>query len=106
MRVTDIIRGILDLLDQANQRELDVLAPPDTVSSDQDHAMIQMRRMAGIMEPHAAGPAYTNSPDAQTQPVAAVIASGTDVHHSKNPADIRTNAASMYPAHQHDPREQ
>jgi hypothetical protein len=26
---------------------------------------------------------------------------GDDVHKPKNPADIRTNAPSMYPGHQH-----
>lgn len=100
MRVTDIIRGFLDLLDQANQRELDTMVPPDAVPSEHDQAVIQMRRMAGILEPDHTGPEYINSPDTQSQPVTAVIASGTDVHASKNPADIRGEHASMYPGYQ------
>lgn len=67
MRVTDIIRGFLDLLDQANLRELDTMVPPDVVPSEHDHAVIQIRRMAGILEPEHTGPEYNNSPDTQTQ---------------------------------------
>ena len=99
MKVTDIIRGFLDLMDQASHRELDTMIPADSMSAH-DQAIVQMRRMASILEPDSNSPEYTNSPDTQTQPVAAVIASGTDVHASKNPADIRGEHASMYPGYQ------
>jgi hypothetical protein len=101
MRVTDIIRGVLDLLDQANHRELDTMVPPDAApETDHNQALIQMRRMAGILEPEQSEHTYVNTPDEMVTPVATVIASGTDVHASKNPADIRSDSVSMYPGYQ------
>jgi hypothetical protein len=43
---------------------------------------------------------YSNTPQERTAPVTAAFPSGDDVHHSKNPADIRTNAPSMFPGFQ------
>jgi hypothetical protein len=40
---------------------------------------------------------YSNSPDEKYADISAAYPSGDDVHKSKQPADIRTNAPSMYP---------
>jgi hypothetical protein len=45
-------------------------------------------------------PEYANAPVEIVAPVTAAFPAGDDVHHSKNPADIRTNAPSMYPGWQ------
>jgi hypothetical protein len=45
-------------------------------------------------------PEYANAPVEIVAPVTAAFPAGDDVHHSKNPADIRTNAPSMFPAWQ------
>jgi len=50
-------------------------------------------------------PEYANTPHEHVAPPEAAYPAGDDMHHSKNPADIRTNAPSMYPAHQHQPKE-
>ena len=41
-----------------------------------------------------------NSPDEHVIDAETVFSMGDDVHKPKNPADIRTNAASMYPGYQ------
>lgn len=44
---------------------------------------------------------YANAPHEVKQPIATIIAQGDDVNKPKHPSDIRTNAPSMYPGHQH-----
>jgi hypothetical protein len=41
-----------------------------------------------------------NSPDPSTLDAKTMFSMGDDVHKPKNPADIRTNAPSMYPGYQ------
>jgi hypothetical protein len=48
-----------------------------------------------VEEPHLA-----NSPNEQTLDAETIFSMGDDMHHSKNPSDIRTNAPSMYPDYQ------
>ncbi len=55
-----------------------------------------MQRLAGLLDE----PEYANEPNAVVAPMAAAFPAGDDVHHSKNPADIRTNAPSMFPGFQ------
>lgn len=73
MRASEIIRDILNFIDQVNT----------TVDGEESDTQ-----------------EYANTPHEVTQPVATILAQGTDVNHPKNPADIRTNAPSMYPNHQ------
>lgn len=77
MRATEILRQLLDIIDQ-------VETEPEMVQV----AIAQDEEPAGK---------YSNSPNEVVQPVASVIPSGTDFHHSKNPADIKSNSISMYP---------
>lgn len=41
-----------------------------------------------------------NSPNEQTLDAETMFSMGDDVHKPKHPADIRTNAPSMYPGYQ------
>lgn len=45
-------------------------------------------------------PKLANSPDEHVIDAKTVFTMGDDVHKPKNPADIRTNAPSMYPSYQ------
>lgn len=83
MRVTEIIRQILDIIDAAEQQEEQ---PQATVTIARGHAHDE--------------PEYNNTPHEVIAPLQAAFPVGDDVHHSKNPADIRTNAPSMYPGYQ------
>jgi hypothetical protein len=98
MKITDIIRTVLDLVDQAEAEtpkepkmtvDLQVPVPDD---------LVRIKQIAGLMGTGAVE--YSNSPEERVAGLDAVTAAGDDVHKSKNPADIRTNAPSMYPAAQ------
>lgn len=80
MRATEILRHLLDIIDH-------VETEPEAVE------MV----IAQHEEPEGE---YSNSPNEVVQPVVAVTPSGTDMHHSKNPADIKSNSISMFPGYQ------
>jgi len=97
MKITDIIRGVLDVIDRAEEPEAEpVLAIAVTAEPEQE--LVDMQRLAGILD--VAEPEYANEPNAVIAPIAAAFPAGDDVHHSKNPADIRTDAPSMFPGFQ------
>ena len=94
MKITDIIRSVLDIVDGAQAPAEPVVAVEITAEPETD--VMDMQRLAGIL----ADPEYANEPNEVIAPVAAAFPAGDDVHHSKNPADIRTDAPSMYPGFQ------
>jgi len=95
MKITDIIRGVLDLIDGAEAPEQEpVIAIAIDVEPEAE--LMDMQRLAGIL----ADPEFANEPNAIVAPLGAAFPAGDDVHHSKNPADIRTNAPSMFPGYQ------
>jgi hypothetical protein len=104
MRITDIIRGILDQLDQSVKQPAPepvvqepefVIAVPQEEQEPDLVAIIQ--QLAGLESPEAE---YANEPCEVVAPIGAAFPGGDDVHSRKNPADIRTNAPSMYPGYQ------
>jgi hypothetical protein len=97
MKVTDIIRQVLDIVDAAEQVDEPVIvAQPE---QEQPDALIRIRHIAGLL-PDDTEDGYQNTPQEKTAPIGAAFPAGDDVHHSKNPADIRTNAPSMFPGYQ------
>jgi hypothetical protein len=99
VRVTDIIRGVLDLVDRAESAPQEqpvavqvAIAQPDVAD---DSELVRMKQIAGLLtDQHGE---YSNTPVEKYAGIDAVTAAGDDVHKSKHPADIRTNAPSMYP---------
>ena len=105
MKITDIIRGILDLTDaamvaqQPEEPEVAVVvSEPEVQAQPEDDLLSVIQQLAGIEEP--CEPEYANAPAEVVAPLKAAFPGGDDMHHSKNPADIRTNAPSMYPGYQ------
>jgi len=94
MKITDIIRSVLDIIDGAEAPAEPAVAIE--IAAEPEADLMDMQRLAGIL----ADPEYANEPNAVVAPVAASFPAGDDVHHSKNPADIRTNAPSMFPGFQ------
>jgi hypothetical protein len=94
MKITDIIRGVLDVIDRAEEPEAEPVVAV-AVTAEPAHELEDMQRLAGILD--IAEPEYANEPNAVVAPLAAAFPAGDDVHHSKNPADIRTDAVSMFP---------
>ena len=98
MRATEIIRGVLDLIDQvecaAQQTEE---LPQDPVGGP----FAQLFAKLAAEQPPQDPPMYTNSPDTHVQGIEAVTtAVGLGTLGAGSPADIRTNAPSMYPGFQ------
>ena len=114
MRITDIIRGILDQVDatvaQKTQQEPEVVisvpaeqscescgcAPCACEQEQQPDLIAIIQQLAGV----PTEPNYANEPNEVVAPIGASFPGGDDMHHRKNPADIRTNAPSMYPGYQ------
>lgn len=96
MRITDIIRGVLDVIDRAEAPEPQVAVIVQPESAPQDDAeLVRMRQIAGLLG--TGDNEYSNSPEQRVADVDAVIASGDDVHRSKHPSDIRADSISMFP---------
>jgi hypothetical protein len=68
------------------------------VQTDGGEELQDMQRLAGLVD--LSEPEFANEPNTIIAPVPAAFPAGDDVHHSKNPADIRTNAPSMFPGFQ------
>ena len=96
MRATEIIRGVLDLIDQVECAQQPQEMPTDPVGGAFAQLFAQMT--TSRQEPQG----YDNSPNPQIQGIEAVTtAAGLGgTNGPKNPADIRTNAPSMYPTFQ------
>ena len=95
MRATEIIRGVLDLIDQvecATQQTEEL--PQDPVGG----AFAQIFAKLAAEQPPQDPPVYTNSPDIHVQGIEAVTtAVGLGTLGAGSPSDIRTNAPSLYP---------
>lgn len=99
MKISELLRGLADLIDQENQGptlavqiDAPVEIPPQP--HDQDE-LARMRMLSGLIG--SGNTQYSNSPEEMTGTIDNVTASGTDLNKCKHPADIRTNAPSMYP---------
>jgi hypothetical protein len=105
MKITDIIRGILDQVDQEIQQQArSTTAEPEVaIAIPVEEPPVQEPDLIGIIRQLAGVPPQTNhvnGPDEKVSPIGASFPGGDDMHSRKNPADIRTNAPSMYPNYQ------
>lgn len=98
MKVSDIIRTVLDLVDAADQPVQAQITAVDTdhPAADDDSELVRMKQIAGLLDTHAREN-FENEPNEKYSGIEAVLASGDDVHKSKNPADMRSDSVSMYP---------
>jgi hypothetical protein len=94
MKITDIIRGVLDVIDRAEAPESEPVIAV-AVEIEPEEQLMDMQRLAGILDTEDAE--FANEPNAIVAPMGAAYPAGDDVHQSKNPADIRTDSISMFP---------
>ena len=94
MKITDIIRSVLDIIDGAEAPVEPAVAV--AIEVEPDEQLVDMQRLAGIL----AEPEFANEPNEIVAPTGAAYPAGDDVHYSKNPADMRSDSISMYPAWQ------
>lgn len=99
MKIADILRAIADVVDMEHQAAEPVAAiqvvatdvEPEIVMPEEDSSELeQLARLAGVAK-------ATTAPDEQVFPLSAAFPAGNDVHHSKNPADMRSDSVSLYP---------
>ena len=98
MKISELLRSIADLVDQEQgpTMSIQVTQPekyaPETQTADD---LERMKVLSGLRsdEPRE----YANEPRERVSDIENVVHNGTDLMKSKNPADIRTNAPSMYP---------
>ena len=95
MRITDIIRGVLDVIDRAEAPEPEMVIAVEPEVNQDDAELVRMRQIAGLLG--TGETEYSNSPEERVAGVDAVIASGDDVHRNKHPSDIRADSISMFP---------
>lgn len=94
MRATEIIRGVLDLIDQVDcvqqQPEQDLPVPGP-------FAQLLAKMTADEEKPTAS--VYDNSPDVHVKDLASVTtAAGLGTLGASSPADIRASTIAMYPS--------
>ena len=94
MKITDIIRGVLDVIDREEAPESEPVIAV-AVEIEPEEQLMDMQRLAGILDTEDAE--FANEPNAIVAPMGAAYPAGDDVHQSKNPADIRTDSISMFP---------
>lgn len=93
MQISEIIRAVLDTLDQIDPNQC---VPDDQPIGYTDADIPRLKQIAGLL-PNGEMSVLANEPNPQYADLDAVVASGDDINKSKHPADIRTNAPSMYP---------
>ena len=95
MRATEIIRGVLDLIDQVECAQEQPI-PSDPVGGA--FAQLFAQLSAEPVEVKSAS-VYDNSPDVHVQGIDSVTtAAGLGgLNGPKNPSDIRSDSVSMYP---------
>lgn len=116
MKATEIIRGVLDLIDDVeseNSSTQDTSPEQTSVLSilplSKDAEEINRYKQIVDLLPNESDDLspFSNTPNPKVASITAVTTqSGDDLHKSKHPSDIRANSLSMYPFHQHDPREE
>lgn len=101
MKIADIIRGVLNILDQAEsaqETEHEIVVQPVSAEEPEhtcDSELLRMRQIAGLLG--TGDTEYENSPEEKYAPLEVMIAAGDDVHKSKHPSDMRSDSISMYP---------
>jgi hypothetical protein len=96
MRAHELIRTVLDLIDQFDQPEIEpkveISISNPNPPADENH----FKQIADLMQKTETE--YSNSPNAQYAGIEAVTThAGGGVNGPKHPADIRADSMSMYP---------
>lgn len=79
MRATEFIRGLLDLIDDLENKEDNVTDYEDEVAGPEQDKQ------------------YSNSPDEHVTPTDTIMSIGNDINKPKHPADIRVSTVALYP---------
>lgn len=97
MRIQDVIRSVLDIIDNGAED----MQPDDTPSGYCDDDLARFKQIAGIISQPGEMSPLANSPQEKVADIAAVtVDAGGGVNGPKHPHDIRVKDPSMYPNQQ------
>ena len=109
MKASDIIRGVLDMLDSIESAQnptvsISINAEPQQAEAEDatplPDELARIRQIAGLMKNDAQ--TYANEPSEQIADIESVTTdAGGGVNGPKDPADIRANSVSMFPNSQY-----
>ena len=105
MKIAELLRTIADIVDseqpdQQNTLSSDVVSITD-VTPEQEQSQLdlaEIMKLAGVAK-------ATTEPDIHIFPLSSAFPAGDDFHYSKNPADMRSDSVSLYPAYTAQPKE-
>ena len=102
MRIHDIIRNVLDIIDQVEPTATTAIdQPDDTPSGYCDDDLARFKQIAGIVSQPGEMSPLSNAPNEKVADITAVtVDAGGGVNGSKHPHDIRVKDPSMYPNQQ------
>ncbi len=97
MRIQDIIRSVLDIIDQVDGDD----TPSDEPIGYTDDDIDRFKQIAGIMPKDGEMSVLANSPNEKVADIAAVtVDAGGGVNGPKHPHDIRVKDPSQHPGQQ------
>ncbi len=99
MKITDIIRQVLDVIDQAEQPAGPQVDVQVNINDPYDDEVRRMKQIAGLLP--VGQPVIANAPNEQYADVDAVTTlAGGGANGPKHPHDLRVKDPSMYPNQQ------
>ena len=99
MKVTDIIRAVIDMVDSAEQQQQEQpkSEPEVTAVISNNDELARIMQIAGVL-PTNEPAVYANEPEEKYADVDSVTTcAGGGVNGPKNPADIRGSTQAIYP---------
>ena len=96
MRAQDIIRALLDVIDQQKKEQVDQMIP-----NEPGEQTSRFKQIFNALNQKQSPKPYSNSPAETIEDIESVTTkAGGGINGSKHPSDIRGEHASMYPTAQ------
>lgn len=100
MKTTDIIRDVLDLIDNIECKQNEPAINTPTIDTSEN----PLKGLFSNIFSQLSSPEYNNSPDARVFDVKTVtVDAGGGMNGPKQPSDLRGDSISLYPNYQHIP---
>jgi hypothetical protein len=102
MKVSEILRAIADIADAVEQPEevvaVSIIPDESAIEQKQTNDIDILSKLAGLSKANT-------TPEEHYFPFSSASPAGDDLHHSKNPADMRSDSISLYPNYSASPKE-
>jgi len=94
MRANEIIRAVLDVIDNLDPA---TLQPEEQPVGYTGNDMVRIQQIAGVLPTDGSMSVLANAPNEQYADISAVTGTGDDLNKSKHPSDIRGFPGSLFP---------